>query len=144
MPFLNVSIHTPLREWFLWYNHCMEYDVSIHTPLREWFRITLLRSSRISFNPHSLTGVIPKRSESGKALSFNPHSLTGVIQKKIWWWHDGSFNPHSLTGVIQWIWCTKMEYSFNPHSLTGVILNSYWPLKKQAKFQSTLPYGSDS
>ena len=54
------------------------------------------------------------------------------------------FNPRSLTGATQplkVIWL-HMVY-FNPRSLTGATSARY-VAKYSLKFQSTLPYGSDS
>ena len=55
------------------------------------------------------------------------------------------FNPRSLTGATYTVHTlTSAWRNFNPRSLTGATLQEAWKDTDIAKFQSTLPHGSDA
>ena len=100
----------------------------------------------LSFNTHSLAGVIPGNLLYTILSGFNTHSLAGVIQYAIttshipWFQYAlpcGSdscmehkrriclgFNTHSLAGVILSSRAFARSSRFNTHSLAGVIQDS--------------------
>ena len=97
--------------------------ISIHAPLRERLKVSKGETNTVLISIHA-----PLRERHGAKYKIPRY------------YH---FNPRSLTGATSLLKIIKTpETNFNPRSLTGATTIEITILTA-AKFQSTLPYGSD-